>query len=590
MVDTEAALAADAPKLYDDWPSNDFLFMPFAAGDVEGAFTAADGVLRERFTHHRITGLPLEGHGALGEYDPSTGRLTLYASTQMPHNLRTVISDITGITENKVRVIAPDMGGGFGNKAHFFREEALVALIATRVPHPVVWSADRVENLTASLHSREQIHDVEVAYRDDGRVLAISTKILADVGNPEVYVLGCAPAVVTTSLLAGTYDIPNYAYELHCVVTNKCPMGGYRGYGQPQANFTIERVMDLVADQVGLDPVEVRRRNLIPDTPRPFVSPTGAHYDTGSFETQLTQVLEAIDYEGVRREQERARAEGRRLGIGVASLVEPTAPNLHALAGRFACYEMAMIVVQPDGHVNVHVGTKSQGQGHATVFAQVASDVLTIPIDQIDVRDGDTGVLPYGMGTWGSRSAVMGGGAVLKAAGQIKEKMTAIAANMLQTQPAALELVDGVFRAGEAALPFAEICSAAYMHTFLLPPDTDMGLATIAGYDPGGTSHFPDPETGHLDVGATYSSAAAAAVVEVDANTGRTTIRDVVIVHDCGTVINPMILDGQMQGAFAEAVGATFFEELVYSPEGQPLCSTLLDYQIPAFGDVPPCG
>ncbi|MEX0665113.1 MAG: xanthine dehydrogenase family protein molybdopterin-binding subunit [Acidimicrobiia bacterium] len=587
VVDTEAALAVDAPKLYDDWPSNDFLFMPFATGDIEGAFASADGVVRERFTHHRITGLPLEGHGALGEYDPSTERLTLHASTQQPHNLRTVISDVTGIPENKVRVVAPDMGGGFGNKAHFFREEALVALVATRVPHPVVWSADRVENLTASLHSREQTHDVEVAYGADGRVLAIRAKIVADVGNPEVYILGCAPAVVTTSLLAGAYDIPNYAYELHCVVTNKCPMGGYRGYGQPQANFTIERVMDLVAEQVGLDPVEVRRRNLIPDEPRPFVSPTGAHYDTGSFHAQLAQVLEAIDYEGVRREQERARSQGRYLGIGVASLVEPTAPNIHALAGRFACYEMAMIVVQPDGHVNVHVGTKSQGQGHATVFAQVASDVLTVPVAQVDVRDGDTGVLPYGMGTWGSRSAVMGGGAVLKAAREIRDKMTVIAANMLQASPSDVELVDGMFRAGEAAVPFAEIASAAYLHTFLLPAGTDMGLATIVGYDPGGTSHFPDPESGHLDVGATYSSAAAAAVVEVDPNTGRTTIRDAVIVHDCGTVINPMILDGQIQGAFAQAVGATFLEEFVYSPEGQPLCSTLLDYQIPAFGDVP---
>jgi aerobic carbon-monoxide dehydrogenase large subunit len=587
VVDAEAALADDAPKLYDDWPSNDFLFMPFATGDVEDAFASADGVLRERFTHHRITGLPLEGHGALGEYDPSTGRLTLHASTQQPHNLRTVIAEVTGIPENKVRVVAPDMGGGFGNKAHFFREEALVALIATRVPHPVVWSADRVENLTASLHSREQIHDVEVAYRNDGRVLAIRTNLLADVGNPEVYILGCAPAVVTTSLLSGTYDIPNYAYELHCVVTNKCPMGGYRGYGQPQANFTIERVMDLIAEQVGLDPVEVRRRNLIPDEPRPFVSPTGAHYDTGSFHAQLTQVLEAIDYERMRREQERARRDGHHLGIGIAALVEPTAPNIHALAGRFACYEMAMVIVQPDGHVNVHVGTKSQGQGHATVFAQVASELLTVPITQIDVRDGDSGVLPYGMGTWGSRSAVMGGGAVLKASRAIRDKMTTIAANMLQTSPSDVELVEGMFRAGEAAVPFGEIASAAYLHTFLLPPGVDMGLATVVGYDPGGTSHFPDPESGHLDVAATYSSAAAAAVVEVDANTGRTRILDAVIVHDCGTVINPMILDGQIQGAFAQAVGATFLEELVYSPEGQPLCSTLLDYQIPAFGDVP---
>ncbi len=587
VVDVEQALSEDAPRLYDDWPSNDFLFMPFAAGDLDAAFAAANGVLRERFTHHRIVGLPLEGHGALGEYDPTTGRLVLHASTQQPHNLRTVVAEVTGLAENKVRVVAPDMGGGFGNKAHFFREEALIALIAMRVPHPVVWSADRVENLTASLHSREQVHEVEVAYRSDGRVLAIRTKILADVGNPEVYILGCAPAVVTTSLLAGSYDIPNYGYELHCVVTNKCPMGGYRGYGQPQANFTIERVMDLVAEELGLDPLDVRRTNFIPDAPRPFVSPTGARYDTGSFHGQLNQLLEALDYDGLRREQERSRAEGRYLGIGFASLVEPTAPNIHALAGRFGCYEMAYMVVQPDGHVNVHVGTKSQGQGHATVFAQVAADVLTIPLEQIDVGDGDTGVLPYGMGTWGSRSAVMGGGAVLKAATQIRDKMTTIAAAMLRVPASDMELVDGMFRAGEAALPFSEVAAAAYLHTFLLPPGVEMGLATIASYEPGQTSPFPDPETGHLDVGATYSSAAAAAVVEVDVNTGRTKVLDYVLVHDCGAVINPLILDGQIHGGFAQAIGVTFLEELVYSPEGQPLCSTLLDYSIPAFGDVP---
>jgi carbon-monoxide dehydrogenase large subunit len=364
-------------------------------------------------------------------------------------------------------------------------------------------------------------------------------------------------------------------------------MGGYRGYGQPQANFTIERVMDLVAERLGVDPVEIRRLNMIPDSPRPFVSPTGAKYDTGSFLGQLNQLLDAIDVPGFRREQEHARADGRYLGLGIASLVEPTAPNIHALAGRFGCYEMAMMTVQPDGYVNVHVGTKSQGQGHATVFAQVASDVLTIPLEQIDVRDGDSAIVPYGMGTWGSRSAVMGGGAVLAAATRIREKMTAIAANILRADRGDVELIDGVFTAGDAALPFAEVAAAAYFHTFLLPPGTEVGLAAIVGYEPGHTSPFPDPETGHLDVGATYSSAAAAAIVEVDPNSGHTTIRDFVVVHDCGSVINPMVLDGQIQGAFAQAVGTVFFEELVYSADGQPLCSTLLDYQIPAFGDVP---
>jgi carbon-monoxide dehydrogenase large subunit len=587
VVDALAAMAEGAPRLYDDWPGNTLLWMPGANGDVEAAFSAADGVLSQRFVHHRVMGLPLEGHGALGEYDADTGRLLLWASTQSPHFLRSVLADVTGLSAARVRVIAPDMGGGFGNKAHMMREEVLVACVALRVPYPVVWQQDRVENLTASLHSREQVHDVEVAYRADGKVLGLRARLVADIGNPEVYPLGCAPAIVTTSLMTGAYDIQDYAFELHCVATSKCPMGGYRGYGQPQAIFTIERVMDLLAERLGLDPVEIRRRNLIPDAPRPYVSATGAVYDVGSLSGQLTQLLEAGDHAGMIARRDAARAEGRLAGVGIAQLVEPTAPNLHALAGRFGAYEMAMCVVQPDGHVNVAVGTKSQGQGHQTVYAQVVSEVLGVEVGDVDVRDGDTTLVPFGTGTWGSRSAVMGGGAVMKAALEVRDKMTRIAAHLLQAEPGEVKIEDGMFRVDtERAVPFAQIASAAYFHTFLLPPAVDPGLAALVAYDTFNTSPFPD-EQGHLNVAATYSTAAALCAVEVDRNTGRVQIHDVTIVHDCGTVINPMILDGQIHGAFAQAVGATLFEELVYDANGQPLTSTLLDYAIPAFGDVP---
>jgi carbon-monoxide dehydrogenase large subunit len=586
VVDAEAGMAPGVATLYDDWDDNVFLFMPGGGGDVGAAFAKADHVLRERFTHHRIIGFPMEGMGALGDYDPATERLVLHSSTQSPHNLRTVISDVTGLHESKVQVIAPDMGGGFGNKAHFVREEALVALLAMRLPFPVVWQQDRTENLTASIHSRQQVHEVEVAYRADGRVLGMKAKIIADGGNPEVYYMGASPAVVTTSLMTGTYDIQDYACELYVVATCKSPMGGYRGYGQPQANFTIERVMDLIAEQLGIDPADIRRLNMIPDSPRPYVSPTGAQYDTGSFSEQFEQLLREIDYAGMRARQERARADGRYVGIGLSSMVEPTAPNIHALAGRFGGYEMATMTVHPDGHVVVWLGTKSQGQGHATVFAQVAAQELALPVDRIDVRDGNTDAVPYGMGSWGSRSAVMGGGAVIKAARQIKEKMTAIAAHLLQADSNNVELSDGAFRMGEAAVPFADVAGAAYLHTFLLPPGMDPGLSVVAGYDPGNTSPFPD-EKGHLNVAATYGSGAAAALVEVDVNTGQITILECTLVHDCGVVINPLTLDGQIQGAFAQAVGALLLEELNYSDDGQPLNASMLDYSIPAFGDVP---
>ena len=261
VVDPEQALLAEAPLLYEDWGSNDFLVHEYASGDLGAAFAAADGVLKERVVQHRIIGLPLEGHGATASFDPSTGRLLVHASNQQPHNLRTVLSDVTGLSEAKITVISPDMGGGFGNKQHFVREEALIAVVAMMIPFPVAWVQDRYESLTSSVHSRQQVHEAEIAYRNDGRILGLRTKIIADIGSPELYFTGAAPALVTTSLLTGTYDINAFSVELHCAVTNKCPSGAYRGFGQPQAFVTIERMMDLVAEKLGLDPAEIRRRN-----------------------------------------------------------------------------------------------------------------------------------------------------------------------------------------------------------------------------------------------------------------------------------------------------------------------------------------
>jgi carbon-monoxide dehydrogenase large subunit len=582
----EAALATDAPLLYDDWADNRYLTAAYATGEVAAAFAGADHVLQQRFTHHRIIGLPLEGHGARGHFDVRSGRLTLHASSQQPHNLRTVVSQITGLAENRVRIVSPDMGGGFGNKQHFMREEALIAVLAMQVPHPVSWVQDRSEAMTSSVHSREQIHDVEVAFRADGRVLGLRAKLLADVGNPVLYFTPAAPPLVTATLMTGVYDIPAYEFDLCCAATNKCPLGAYRGFGQPQAFFTIERVMDLIAEELHLDPADVRRVNMIPDEPRPYVSPTGALYDTGSLRDQFEALLEAAAYGDFRQRQEAARGEGRCVGIGLSSMVEATAPNLHGFAGRFGGFESALVAVQPDGSVNVVAGTKSQGQGHQTVLAQVVADVFTIPISQIDVADGDTAALAYGMGTWGSRSAVMGGGAVLKAASEVRDKMLAIAAHMLGASRQDVRLEDGFFRVGEQMLPFAAVADVSYLHTFVLPAGMDMGLSAIVTYDPGNTSPFPD-ERGHMNPAATWATAAGAIVVEVDVNTGQVEIQDAVIVHDCGRIINPLILEGQIQGAFAQAIGAVLFEELVYSDDGQLLTTSLLDYRIPGFGDVP---
>jgi carbon-monoxide dehydrogenase large subunit len=325
---------------------------------------------------------------------------------------------------------------------------------------------------------------------------------------------------------------------------------------------------------------------MIPDEPRPFTSVTGAQYDVGSFRDQFEELLDFINYPKLLDEREEARRQDRYLGIGLSSIVEATAPNLHSVAGRFGGFEMAQLTVQPDGHVTVEVGTKSQGQGHETAMAQVAADVLTLPLELIHVIDGDTSALPYGMGTWGSRSAVMGGGAVFRAAERVRSKMQSIAANMAGATPDAVVLERGMFRAGEQELPFQAVANAAYLHTFLLPPGQDPGLSVIEAYDPGNTSSFPD-EHGHMNVAATYATAAGAAVVEVDPLTGHALIKEFAIVHDCGRIINPAIVDGQIQGAFAQAVGSVFLEEFVYDSVGQPQTTTLLDYLVPTFGSVP---
>ena len=586
VVDPIAALASDAPLLFEEWGSNEYFFLPFEQGDCDGAFASADGTLSQRLVHHRVSALPLEGAGVCGYFDRGTARLTLYASNQQPHNLRTVVSDVTGLSEANIRVVAPDMGGGFGNKQHFIREESLIAVVALQVECAVMWSQDRVEALTSGVHSRDQIHDIEVAYRTDGRILAMRANVVGDLGNPSLYFIGAAPQLVTMTLLTGTYDIPNVSFMLKSVVTCKATSGAYRGFGQPQALFTIERIMDLVAARCGIDPVEVRRRNLIPDSPRPFRTVSGFQLDVGSFHEQLDDLLGLVDYPRFREQQEAARAEGRYIGIGIVSLVEATAPNLHGFAGRFGGFEMARVTVYPDGHVGVAVGTKSQGQAHETVFGQVAAAVLTVPLTSIVVLEGDTDVLPYGMGTWGSRSAVMGGGAVLLAARKIADKMRAIAAHMLDEPSENVALVNGSFVADDKTLPFAAVAEAAYLHTFLLPPGVEMGLTADVSYDPGNTSPFPEPD-GRMNPAATYSTAAAAVTVEVDPLNGEVEILDAVMVHDCGTVINPAVVDGQIQGGFAQGVGAVLYERLVYDDLGQPLTTTLLDYRVPRFGAVP---
>jgi carbon-monoxide dehydrogenase large subunit len=570
VIGLDAAMAPGGPLLYPEWGSNEFLHLAAATPGVGAAMSSAPHRLAITLENHRVTAVPLEGQGAQASVDPATGMVTVIASNQQPHQLRTVIAETCGLHESDVRVIAPDTGGGFGNKQHFIREECLVALLARMTGRPVRWSQDRTEGLTASIHSRPQVHQIEAGFDDDGRVLAMRVHVRSDVGNPVLYFSGIGPSLVTVASLAGGYHIPSLAWELSCVATTTCPIGAYRGFGQPQAHFTTERVMDLIARRLDLDPAEVRRRNLLPDAPRPWIGHGGERIDVGSLGPHLDQLLASFDYEGWRSRQQSMRAEGRLVGIGLSTLVQGTAPNQHGVAGRFGSWEMATVAVLPDGHVTVIAGTKSQGQGHETMLAQVAADALGVGVDRVTVRDGDTALLPGGMGTWGSRSAVMGGGAVLQAAQAVREKMDQIAADR------ALSFDE---------LSFDDVAAEAWWHPHRLG-GVEPGLTATVCYSPGNTQPEPD-ELGRANFDETFGAHMAAVAVEVQPATGAVRVLDAVLVSDCGVVVNPMLVEGQHQGGFAQGLGAVLLEEFRYSPEGQPLSSTLLDYTIPGAPEVP---
>ena len=568
VIGAEAALAPDAELLYPEWETNEFLHLDAVGPGLGAALAGAPHVLRERFESHRIAALPLEGHGAQASVDAGTGVLTVLASNQQPHQLRTVIAEVCGISEAEVRVIAPDMGGGFGNKQHFTREECLVGLLARITGRPVRWSQDRTEGLTASVHSRPQVHEVSAGFDDSGRVIAMRVDVISDVGDPVLYFSGIGPSLVTVGSLGGGYDIPELGWTLSCVATNTCPVGAYRGFGQPQAHLTTERIMDRIAARLGMDPVDVRRRNLLPDAPRPWTGHGGSRIDVGPLGEQLDILIDAFDYRGWRTRQADARAAGRMVGIGISTLVQGTAPTQYGVAGRFGSWEMASVAVLPDGRVTVAVGSKSQGQAHETVLAQVAADVLGIDAAMVTVSDGDTAALPYGMGTWGSRTAVMAGGAVLRAAREVRAKMDEIAAGL-----------------GTEAT-FATVAAEAWWHSHRLPPGMAPGLTATVCYTPGFTKPIPDAE-GHANFDETFGSHMTAVAVEVHPATGEVRVLDAVLVSDCGVVINPMVVEGQHQGGFAQGLGNVLFEEVRYSEDGQPLCSTLVDYTIPTAVEVP---
>jgi carbon-monoxide dehydrogenase large subunit len=579
VIDAETAASPGAPLLFPELGSNLVYEGRRTFGDVDGAFASAAHVTATSFRGNRYLAAPLESRGCAAEYEPSTGSLTFWSSTQSPHLLRRRLSLATGIPEGRIRVIVPDVGGGFGQKIPIHPEEVAVALAAQRLGRPVVWMEDRRENLVAAPQAKEQLLRLELALGADGEFLALRAAILGDAG---AYSYNNASALIEPYLAAvlmpGVYTLRNLEYEVRAVVTNKAPVAPYRGVGWTQGHCARELLIDQTARELGLDPAELRRRNLVRGGEFPYTSCTGMVYDSGSFEESLERALQLVDYAGFRRRQDAGRATGRHLGIGVSPYVEPTgwgSEGARQASWAMASHDAARVTVEPSGEVTVAIGTPSQGQGHGTAFAQLAADVLGADPATVTTVANDTAATPISIsGTRASRTAVVLGGAVLRAATELQERLLAIAGRLLEADPADLEVVDGGVALKDApsrSVTLKEIATAAYFRPDLRAAFPEPDLSASAFYDPP----------------ATYSNGCIVALVEVDAATGAVRVERLVAVEDCGTMINPPIVDGQIRGALAQGVGGALLEQVVYDPDGQPQASTFMDYLLPTAAEVP---
>jgi len=583
VADLETAAEPGSDLIHEAWGDNLFIDRKGKVGDVDGAFAQADLVFERTYRTHRHTGFPLEGRACIADYNPATGTLTLYSATQIPHLVRTGLADTLGLSENMVRVIAPDVGGGFGIKAHLFPEEMAVALLSMRLGRPVKWIEDTREHLAASIHAREHVHRVKIAVTRDGTVLGIKADLLVDAGAYSVWPWTASMDVgMATNMILGPYRIRNYEFRARAVATNKCPLGPYRGVGRPSAAFTIERAMEDIARELGIDPVEMRLKNYVPDDAYPYITATGMTYDSASLQASLKKASEVVGYADFRREQARARAEGRYLGIGFGTYIEQTAHATQEFIKRGVPivfgYDSVCVAVDPGGKVSVDSSLHSHGQGHETTFAQVVAERLGVPLADVRVRFGDTQSAPYGMGTFASRSAVLGGGAAWKAADIVRANILKIAANVMEAAPEDLDLSEGVIQikgSPQHRMTVAEIARIAYHRPEKLPADLmPADLTSIQSYD-------APPGYG------TWTNSAHAAIVEVDRDTGFLRILRYVVIEDCGVMINPLIVEGQVHGGVAQGIGGALLEHLVYDERAQLLSATLVEYLLPTAQTTP---
>jgi carbon-monoxide dehydrogenase large subunit len=569
VVTVDQALAADAPTLIAGCSGNVAGAFGQRVGDVDGAFRDADVVMEGTFDSHRYSGQPLEPRGVMATFDHGSGVLTVWSSTQWPHTLKEALTRVLPLAEHRIRVVAPDVGGGFGVKQEVYPEELVLALLALRRRRPLKWVETRSEHFTSANHAREQRHRVRIAARADGTILGMRVEITSDMGA-YVRSLGLLCPSLTAAELPGPYRVPNYEAQVRCVLTNKSPAGAYRGAGLPEAIFATERAMDRLARRIGLDPAELRRRNFVPPDEFPYDTGLDASqlrfvYDSGSYGAGLDRALELSGYRDWRRRQEQGRAEGRLIGVGLAAFV---------MLGGLGPHESARLRVDATGDVVLVTGASPHGQGTATALAQIVADELGVTPEQVTVRHGDTDLVPFGVGTYASRNAVVAGGAAYEAAVAVRTKALAVAAQALETEPEDLEVVAGgiaVAGAPRRFLPWDQLARMA-----------EPGNRLPHGVEPvlEATRYFDAPL-------ATFSSGVHVAVVEVDPRSGELRILDYTAVTDAGRVINPMIARGQLLGGLAQGIGGTVSEELRYGADGQLLTGSFMDYLVPRAPDMP---
>jgi carbon-monoxide dehydrogenase large subunit len=573
VADAHAALRAGAAVLHEPLGDNVAADFTVQVGDTERAFREAEVVTRGRYYVQRHTGMPLETRGVVAQHDAGTGQLTLWSSTQWPHTVREVLRDVLGLAEHLIRVVAPDVGGGFGVKQEIYPEEVLLALLAMRLGAPVKWVETRHEHLLSTAHAREQWHDIELAARRDGTLLGMRAEVLSDIGA-YTRSLGVLCPSITAASLPGPYRLRAYTCRVRAALTSKAPTSAYRGAGQPEAVFATERALDHLARELSMDPAALRRKNLIGPDELPWEVGTASSgipvvYDSGDYPRALDAALTAARYQERRAEQRRERdrgADGRLLGIGVVSYVLFTGLGPH---------EGAVLRVDATGKALLVTGASPHGQGTATALAQVVADELGLRPEDVLVRHGDTALIPFGVGTYASRNAVVAGSAAHVVARAVAVKARRLAAHLLEVADADLELADGAVRvvgAPHRGLSLAELAVACAP-----------GAPLPEGMEPGleATRYFLAPR-------ATFASGAHVATVSVDRETGEVAILDYTVASDAGRLINPLIVEGQIHGGVAQGIGAALWEELAYDETGQPRTQSLLEYTMPAAAQVPP--